>query len=388
MSKPTGLDALFESGPFPHFEKSLGLFRPPERRVLPRILLAIFLGWVPLIVLVLGPGLNGNTSARSFVTDYGVHARSLVAAPLFILCELVTLHRLKQIVSYFVESGIIPVEERGRFQALIDSTRSLAKSTLVEIVAIAASFAIAYILLKRVSIEAIPDWYVAERATRTLSLAGIWYVFVSVPLLILLFLGWLWRVLLWGRFLFHVSKMKMRLVAAHPDHAGGLKFLNESIFGFMPVAFTIGLIVAGSAANRVAYKGATLDDLQKTVIGLLLAVMILFVGPSLVFVFRLHSEKVKGILRYGKLADAVGRQFEGKWFLRTEIKADALEVPDFSATTDLYGVVSNVYEMTVIPFELKALVYLAISTLLPFVPVMVMTIPLKELLHEVASLLL
>ncbi len=47
-----------------------------------------------------------------------------------------------------------------------------------------------------------------------------------------------------------------------------------------------------------------------------------------------------------------------------------------------------IYQMTVIPFDLKALVYLAISTLLPFLPVVVMTIPLKELLHEVASLLL
>src|SRR6185436_15668826 len=108
--------------------------------------------------------------------------------------------------------------------------------------------------------------------------------------------------------LFYVACMKLNLISAHPDHASGLKFLNASIFAFMPLAFTLGLIVAGSAANRVAYRGATWEDLQTSVVGLLIAVLILFVGPLLVFVFKLHRQKIKGILSYGNLAHSLGQQ--------------------------------------------------------------------------------
>jgi hypothetical protein len=96
---------------------------------------------------------------------------------------------------------------------------------------------------------------------------------------------------------------------------------------------------------------------------------------------------MKGIFSYGQLADAMGRQFERKWFTRTRIDADALEAPDFSATTDLYQVVSNVYDMGVLPFELRALIALGVSALLPFVPVVIMALPMKVILKEVASLL-
>ena len=65
-----------------------------------------------------------------------------------------------------------------------------------------------------------------------------------------------------------------------------------------------------------------------------------------------------------------------------------LEAPDFSATTDLYQVVSNVYDMGTIPLDLKDLVPLAIATLLPFVPVALMAVPLDVLLRQLANLLL
>jgi Protein of unknown function (DUF1269) len=62
---------------------------------------------------------------------------------------------------------------------------------------------------------------------------------------------------------------------------------------------------------------------------------------GMLFFFPLGSLAVAGGLAVGAasgtLASDVGRQFERKWLTRTEaIDAGALEVPDFSATTDLY----------------------------------------------------
>ena len=377
----------FDTGPFPHVERSLSLFRPIGSSVFPRALVVIAIGWLPLVVLVFADNLSNHTSIFSFITDYGVHARSLLAAPLLVLSAKPCLRRLTEIVHYFVTSGIIVKEERDHFDKLILSTRNLMNSVLVEVVAVVLAYAIALLLMIYVHEIQVRMWYLTDAQDRP-SYAGWWYVLVSLPLLLVLFFSWLWRVFLWSRFLVNVARMKLRLIAAHPDKTAGLKFLNISLFAFSPVAFTIGVIAAGSAATRVHYLGVTLEGIEKTIIGLLIFVFVLFVGPLAVFVFKLHRTKMMGIFQYGGLASGVGRGFEEKWLANYEKYAgEALQASDFSATTDLYQIVSNVHEMKVMPFDLRGLVTIAVSSLLPFIPVVLMTIPLKQFLQEIMKFL-
>jgi hypothetical protein len=76
-------------------------------------------------------------------------------------------------------------------------------------------------------------------------------VLVSVPLLLLLLLGWLWRVLLWWRFLWLTARLDLRLIPGHPDLAGGLMFVGSSLRSFWLLSFALGAIAAGTVANRV-----------------------------------------------------------------------------------------------------------------------------------------
>lgn len=388
MTTAGRVESLFESGPFPHFQKSLGLFRPVGFNIASRATVAILVGWFPLVVLVLAEGLRSQVSFLSFLRDYGVHARSLIAAPLLIVAEAICLRRLEAIAVYFVRAGIVQERDRPYFAGLARSTRSLMNSTFAEVLAIILAYVVGLFLVRYVHLIAVPPWYLVGGTTMTISWAGWWYALVSMPLLLILFFGWLWRVVLWARFLIHVAQLPLSLISAHPDRTSGLKFLNSSLFAFMPVALSFGVVAAGSAANRVAYQGATLEGLQKTAGGLLIFVLILFVGPLLVFALKLHRQKVDGIFSYGMLADGVGRQFERKWLAKYDKYADgALDASDFSATTDLYQVVSNVHEMRILPFDLRGLLSLAVSTLLPFIPVVLMMIPIKQILQEAARLL-
>jgi len=380
-------DAIFAGGPFPHFHRSLGLFRPVGRNTVPRAVLCILLGWLPLLILIIASGIRDASFINSFVTDYGVHARSLIGAPLFILSEVGCLRRLEQVARHFVDSGLVQQKDLPKFKKLVESTRRLVNSTFAEVIAFACAYGAALVLNRYLPVDSIPSWYLIDAGSKTLSWPGWWYLFISTPLLLILIFGWIWRVAVWTRFLFHVSLMKLRLISAHPDRAAGLNFLNVSLLAFLPVAFTFGVISAGSSASRVANKSITLDDVKTTLIGLLIFVLLLFVGPLLVFVFNLYRAKVEGMFHYGQLADALGRQFEGKWTTGEEVGPDALEAPDFSATTDLYQVVANTYNIKLVPFEARALITLCVVTLLPFIPVALMTIPLKVLLQNVAGLL-
>ncbi|PWT90520.1 MAG: hypothetical protein C5B55_09605 [Blastocatellia bacterium] len=381
-------DALFESDPFPHFQRSLGLFRPVGRAVGARAVVVVLVGWFPLLVLILADALNSSSALIPFLKDFGVHARSLIAAPLFVICEAVVLQRLDAITYHFINAGLIASEDRQHFHRLIERCKGLMRSTLIEVLAFAASYLLAIIALRYIPPSIMPAWYSVPGSSHQMSWAGWWYTIVSVPLLSILIFSWLLRVMLWGRFLFSVSRMKLRLISAHPDHAAGLRFLNAELFAFMPLAFTFGVIAAGTVANNVTYHGASLDQLRNTVIGLLIFVLVIFVGPLMVFVYNLHRQKVAGIYSYGKLADSVGRQFERKWLTNYDkVGAGALEAPDFSATTDLYQIAENVYQVSIVPFEVRTTLILCITTLLPFVPVLLMLVPLKVILKDAASVL-
>ena len=99
--------------------------------------------------------------------------------------------------------------------------------------------------------------------------------------------------------------------------------------------------------------------------------------------------QVRGIFAYGKLAGAVGRRFERRWLDRHGALGDeVLSAPDFSATTDLYQVAANVGAMRLVPFSVRILIPLVVATLLPFLPIVLAILPLKELLNMAAKLVL
>ena len=388
MTTVDQVDSLFGRGPFPHFQRSLGLFRPVGTNIVPRAFTTVLLGWFPLLLLVFVGSTPRWNAVWSFLTDFGTHARSLIAAALFIFCEPACLKKLATIVNHFVKAGVIDKDDKPAFDALVASNRSLINATLAEVVAVVAAYTIALILVRHLPSLGMRPWYLTAEGSTTVSVAGWWYSFVSLPLLMILNFVWLWRIVLWGRFLIRVAAMKLRLIAAHPDRASGLKFLNSSLVAFMPLAFTLGVVVAGASANQLLYNNVTGETVQMLAGGLIAVVLILFVGPLLVFVFKLHAKKVEGIYSYGELADDVGRQFEEKWLTNNpETRSGALEAPDFSATTDLYQVVSNVHDMKLVPFELRAVVSLIAAALLPFIPVVLMMMPIKLIVTELARLL-
>jgi hypothetical protein len=221
------------------------------------------------------------------------------------------------------------------------------------------------------------------------SLAGWWHALVSLPLLLILFFDWLWRLALWTRFLFLMSKLDLRLIPGHPDRVGGLKFVSSSLRGFRLISFALGAVVAGAIANNQVHQGADPLQFKNLVIGLLIFLVILFAGPLTIFLKKLRRTKTGGVFEYGALARTVGTHFEEKWLRKKgTVEETPLDAQDFSATTDLYSITANVYAMREVPFTLKDLIGpIAISAMLPFLPVVLIAIPLKVIVQAVAKLL-
>ncbi len=367
----------------------LGLRGRPEIKTARGVWLVLLIGWAPLPMLVLAQLLVRKDPAMlTFFSDFGVHARSLLAAPLLVVSEKICLPRLADVAEHFLSGGLVSESDRGRFESAVSSTKALAGSTLARLLAIVLSYVVVVALLSYLPPQVYPRWHSpAERGYPDLSWAAWWYAAVSLPLLLMTFCLWCWRIGCWIRFLFLVSRLKLCLVPAHPDGAGGLGFLDLTLFAFMPLAFILGLLFAGPLANQVLHKHASIASFRIPVIALVVIVVLVFVAPLVLFAANLRRQFRRGVMEYGGLAHEVGRQFEQKWFNRA-IGPEALEVPDFSATTDLLSVVAYSEEMRLLPFDFRAVAYLIVVSLTPFVPVIFMTIPLSSIIEEAVKLLL
>jgi hypothetical protein len=381
---------LLDGGPPCRLQRSLGLIKPDDPRTTRRAELAVLFGWAPLVVLAVVEGLVlGNRVDASFFSDFAVHARSMVAAPLLILAEADGIPRLGAVVRQFVDAGLIGERDRARFDAAIASTHRLLDSKLAELIVVALAYGLVLALILSIPPSQFPAWQRSEGGSHSFSLARWWHVLVSIPLLLLLLLGWFWRVLLWWRFLWLTARLDLRLIPGHPDLAGGLMFIGSSLRGFWLLSFALGTITAGTVANHLVHDGAPLASFTNIAIGLLAFILILFVGPLVVFARHLREAKRLGAFAYGALAGEVGQQFERKWLNRASaIDEGALDVPDFSSTTDLFQIVANVYEMKDIPLRLTSLTNLIVTALLPFLPVVLLVMPLRDIITVLAKLLM
>jgi hypothetical protein len=308
----------------------------------------------------------------------------VLAIPALVYASAAILPRITKVVRHFVDSGLIAEEDRGRYRALVASTRRLVMTPWAD----AAIVIIAYIVTAVRSPQLYPSnlstWVAPiSDGTAHLSLAGWWRTIISQPLLQTLLGIWLWRVLLWTRFLHQTSQLPLRLIATHPDSLGGLRFTLMPIRGFAFVAFAIGALCAGSVAESVIVDGQPLWAFRFQIVAQVLAVLVIFAGPELVWMQPLIRLQGWGTLHYGRLASEMGRVFQQRWLAEGRgADAEALTAEDFSATTDLYSITTNVRSINVRVLDMKAVSPLVAATLLPYLPIVFAVMPLDDILKS------
>jgi hypothetical protein len=374
---------MFDGGPPTRLQMALRLERPGQPRIAERATLVAVLGWVPLAALVAAHG-----QGSAFFSDFATYARSLIAAPLLIVAERDCLSRLGAVGVQFLESGLVRSSDRPRFDEAVASTRRLLDSQTIEFLVVILAYFATAAMLQFSSPEYKPAWLQSsDGSVLHLSVAELWYVLVSRPLLLILIFGWVCRQILWVRFLWLMSKLDLRLLPSHPDLVGGLKFVSSCLRGYRLLCISFGVIAAGVTANRVVHDGVSPMVLKTVAIIPVILTLLLFVAPLTIFVKKLRQTKRRGIFEYGILAAGVGLAFERKWLNRPEAdNSDALAASDFSATTDLNAIAANAYTMKDIPFGLKSVAELVIATLLPFIPVALLAVPPRVVLEQLAKL--
>jgi hypothetical protein len=357
-----------------------------------RVIVIASLAWLPLLALsLLEEQALGARAAVRFLGDVEAHVRFLVALPLLIVAEYIVNQRMRLVVRQFLERNLIPDAAVPRFDAAIASAFRLRNSLLAEVLLVALVYIVGVALVWRnvVALSTTATWYAIPTGDgMQLSLPGRWYAYVSLPIFQFLLVRWYYRVLIWARFLWQVSRIDLNLIPTHPDRVGGLGFLANVSYAFTPLAVAHGAMLAGPAANRIFYVGASLPDFKPEIFLVILFVVCLVFVPFLVFAPQLASAKRTGLREYGTLAERYVRAFDAKW-LRGGAPSDEPLVgsADIQSLADLSNSFEVVKTMRVAPVTRDALVRLVMATLAPLLPLMLTMMSLEDLLKRLFGVL-
>jgi hypothetical protein len=351
-----------------------------------RVVVISLFAWLPLLILsMLGGRAWGDAGRVSFLADIEVHARFLAALPLLIVAELMVHQRMRPVVRQFLERGVIADTSRARFDAALPSALRLRNSVVAEVLLIAFVYLIGvlYVWPHYIALD-VATWYATPvDGGRRLSPAGWWFVYVSLPAFQFILFRWYFRIFIWVRFLWQVTRCELSLVPTHPDRAGGLGFLSSIVIAFAPLLAAHGALLAGFMANQIFFQGATLPSFKVELIVVVAFLLLVVLGPLLLFVPHLSKARRVGLREYGTLAQRYVREFDDKWLRGGATGGEPLVgSADIQSLADLSNSFEVIRSMSMVPFTRNTVLQLAVVTLLPVAPLLLTMISPEELLTQ------
>jgi hypothetical protein len=349
-------------------------------------MILVALTWLPLLIFSVVGGLAVGGAKIPFLYDIAAHTRFLVGVPMLLLAEIPIGRSVRRTVRQFLAAGLVREEDQERFAGFVVDTARFHDSRLAELMLIALTCVTTYAVSKS-SLQSGSTWF-EPSLTSGLSPVGYYYYFIALPIFQFVMYRWAFRMIVWTRLLWKISKLDLLLTATHPDGAGGLGFLGKGSIPFGVVLFALSSVVSAGIASRILFGGAALEPFEPIYAMLIVLGLILFAGPLMVFAPKLFRLKQTGLLQYGTLASRYTQQFESKWVASVSAAEEPLlGTADIQSLADLGNSYELVRKMRVVPIELSDFIAIALPGVIPALPLAATVMPLSEILKGILRLL-
>jgi hypothetical protein len=378
--------SLIRGGLFYRFERRFGLVRavPPDPGI--RMWGGVIVTFLPLVALAAVQGvLYGHRVTLPLLYDITAYTRFLFAVPLLVAAERSIDGRLADAVRQFRTTELAIGPARPGLEAAIAKLERRRDSLVPETILLLGAFVMGWFSTRALG-PPVPSWrMISPGDLSTLTLAGRWLDFVSLPLFNFLVFRWLWRIALWALFLGRVSRLDLRLVPTHPDGAAGLGFLGEIHMVFGAFLVPVSATMAARGVEWIQYGGGKLTSFQNAAIAYIVLALLLALGPLLVFMPKLMAAKRNGLLEYGRFAQQYTGLFDRKW-LREPPDENPLGSSDIQSLADLGNSYNVIRSMRIVPPSAASLVIVLMAAALPMVPFLAFIMPVDELLKLIVQL--
>jgi hypothetical protein len=348
--------SLVAGGPLYRLFVRLRLLRPPIRSIGRLIGALVLLAWLPVAILILF-GQEPGLVLREFLGDAETQVRLLIVLPVLIAAESWVHGTLASVPERFRDLGAGEPPARPGFEAALEKAARFRDATW-------EWGLVLFVLLLRASAWRMPTgWYVAPGTKGSLTLAGRWYAYFSVPLCQFLIFRWGLRYVNWALFLFRIARLPLRLLSPHPDRAGGLGFLEKASMAFAPILFSQSALLV-AVLMHVAPTELGFGSYQLAAGTLFIAGAVIVLAPLTFFFFQLSAAKGRGSLEYGELTSRWIRAFDGRW-LRGEEQPPDGDLGGLAPASSNYQAAKS---MRLVPIGLTSVSGLAWATALPWLP--------------------
>lgn len=219
------------------------------------------------------------------------------------------------------------------------------------------------------------------------TMAGLWVTLVSLPIFTFLWLRWVWKIGVWTAFLARVSRLRLRLMAVHPDRTGGLGSVSDVQTSFWVILLGTGVLFAGFVFFKLRIEqGNQPETLWVPVIGYFLLAPTVFLAPLFLFTSQLRATKDAARERLEPLTLEMAEGFRDRWLTDPGARVEELlHQTHTSHLADLHAAWHAVSEMRVVPLDRRSAAELFSAAALPFV-VLVFLSELPEKLEALQKL--
>jgi hypothetical protein len=291
-----------------------------------------------------------------------------------------------------VQGGFVRPEDQPRFERAIASAAKWRESVWGEVLIISIALIGAWgFTAERVYGEGLSTWRSVTRTTSAgvgVSLTGLWYRVIALPILQFFWYRWIWRLFVWTRFLWSVSRLNLNLVATHADHAGGLSFLGTAHASLGIFAFALSSVLSAEAAFLFVFHHTDLNTFQVPYVAILLVVEVLFLGPLLIFVPILIRTRRAALHDYSLLVARYNRAFHEKWIVgQASPDKPFLGSSDIQSLADLGNSFQFIKRMNAVPFSQRVVLQLALLTSLPCLPLILLVVPMGKILELLSKVM-
>jgi hypothetical protein len=375
-------DSLIRGGPFYQIQKVTRLVQPDQWRFKRRITFVIAIGWLPLLLITL---LFKPEAVMSFLKDYRMHSRMLIAVPVLLFGQTWVESGFLTVVKHIRNAHLLADADRAGEHKLMVRLRRLRDSVLPESIILLLVVAHTVLSFSRL-IDAIPWLATAAGTGLRLTPAGWYAVLISATIFQFLLGLSLWQWLLWTIFAFKLSRMPLNLVPTHSDQHGGLGFLGLMANGFAPISFAATAVIGATWRHEILHNHAHLMDFKLPAIVLAVIVIALALLPSAFFVPPLAALRRKGILEYSTLGQIQTTEFDEKWIAhRAGRESQVLAEMESSTVIDFSTIYDRIKQLIPLPVDRNTLIPLALSIVIPALPTIFAEVPvavaLKDLLQ-------
>ena len=381
---------IAHGGPFYHLQQRLGLLHERALNAGRRAALLVGVAWgVPLVLSAFSGHAVGDAATRPFLLDLGAWARFFIAIGIFVLMERLVEERLRAHLRQFVRAPLIaPDAQPAAAEAVMRALRRR-DLRIAELVCVVAAYAINLVGVDMFLHSAAASWIVAVGPTGArLTLAGWWCALVSSPLFWFLLLRWLWRHGVWGLLLRDLARLDLRLVATHPDGAGGLAFIGQYPNAFAAFVFALSCVLGAAIAQHLLRGGLSAATYGQLMCAWLVVVVILFGAPLLAFSGPLRRLKEATLLVAGAVATRHERAAERELLGRNMSAGSDVEAAASSDIPDPAKFYATTTKLSTFLISRSAIVPVAAAALLPLVAAGATQLPVRELLKIAKGLIL